>query len=109
MTADHKPHVVLDIPFHGIFGLSPYDERPVERVFWVMQQAGAKYIIADGSNGGINSLLNPGDVIILDDLIDHTKRRFGISRSTDKIVRMRDIVCPDLSEILYNEALKEYP
>lgn len=109
MTADHKPHVVLDIPFHGIFGLSPYDERPVERVFWVMQQAGVKYIVADGSGGGINPLLDPGDVIIPDDLIDHTKRHFEISRFTDKIVRMRDVVCPDLSKILYNEALKEYP
>ena len=109
MTADHKVHTVIDVPFHGWFGLSPYDERPAERVFWVLQQAGVKYIIADGSGGGVNPLLDPGDVIIPDDLIDHTKRHLEISRFTDKIVRMRDIVCPDLAHILYNEALKEYP
>ena len=32
-----------------------------------------------------------------------------LSKFTDKIVRMRDIVCPDLAQLLYQEALKEYP
>ena len=54
-------------------------------------------------------MLDPGDVIIPDDLIDQTKRVSYLSKFTDKIVRMRDIVCPDLAAILYNEALKEYP
>ena len=109
MTADHKPHTVLDIPFHGWFGLSPYHETFPERVFWVLQRAGVKYIVADGSGGGINPLLDPGDVIIPDDLIDQTKRVSYIGKFTNKIVRMRDIVCPDLAKILYEEALKEYP
>ena len=109
ITADHKKHVVLDMPFHGWFGLSPYLDTPSERVFWVLQRAGVKWILADGSGGGINPLLDPGDVIIPDDLIDQTKRVSYLSKFTDKIVRMRDIVCPDLAAILYNEALKEYP
>lgn len=94
ITADHKKHVVLDMPFHGWFGLSPYLDTPSERVFWVLQRAGVKWILADGSGGGINPLLDPGDVIIPDDLIDQTKRVSYLSKFTDKIVRMRDIVCP---------------
>lgn len=92
ITADHKKHVVLDMPFHGWFGLSPYLDTPSERVFWVLQRAGVKWILADGSGGGINPLLDPGDVIIPDDLIDQTKRVSYLSKFTDKIVRMRDIV-----------------
>ncbi len=109
ITADHKPHTVIDIPFHGWFGLSPYHDTPSERAFWVLQKAGVKYIIADGSGGGINPLLDPGDVIIPDDVIDYTKRVSYVSKFTDKIIRMRDIVCTDLSALLYQEALKEYP
>ena len=62
ITADHKKHVALDMPFHGWFGLSPYLDTPSERVFWVLQRAGVKWILADGSSGGINPLLDPGDV-----------------------------------------------
>lgn len=109
MTADHVAHTVLDIPFHGWKGLSPYHDTPSERVFWVLQRAGVKYIVADGSGGGINPLLDPGDVIVPDDLIDQTKRVSYLSKFTNKIVRMRDIVCPDLANLLYQEALKEYP
>ena len=58
ITADHKKHVVLDMPFHGWFGLSPYLDAPSERVFWVLQRAGVKWILADGSGGGINPLLD---------------------------------------------------
>lgn len=89
ITADHKKHVVLDMPFHGWFGLSPYLDTPSERVFWVLQRAGVKWILADGSGGGINPLLDPGDVIIPDDLIDQTKRVSYLSKFTDKIVRMQ--------------------
>lgn len=79
-------------------GLSPYHDTPSERVFWVLQRAGVKYIVADGSGGGINPLLDHGDVIIPDDLIDQTKRVSYLSKFTNKIVRMRDIICPDLAK-----------
>lgn len=109
VTADHKPHIVLDVPFHGWFGLSPYLDTPSERAFWVFQQAGVKWVVADGSGGGINPLLDPGDVMIPDDLIDYTKRVSYVSKFTPGIVRMRDIICPDIAGLLYKEAQKEYP
>ena len=108
MTADHKPHTVLDVPFHGWSSLSPYNDTPSERVFWVLQRAGVKFVIADGSGGGINPLLEPGDVIIPHDLIDLTKRISYMEKFNPAIVRMRDIICPDLADILYDAAHEEY-
>lgn len=70
MTAGSRSRTPCSTPFHGWKGLSPYHDTPSERVFWVLQRAGVKYIVADGSGGGINPLLDPGDVIIPDDLID---------------------------------------
>lgn len=108
LTADGKARDVLYAPFHGWFGLSPFDDRPSERLFWVLRQAGVKYILADGSGGGINPLTEPGDIIVPEDLIDYTRRISYIGKFTDKIIRMRQIVCPDLHDILVEEAKKEY-
>ncbi len=74
ITADHKPRRVLYVPFHGWKGLSPYNDTPSERIFWALREAGVKYILADGSGGGINPLMEPGDIICPQDFIDYTKR-----------------------------------
>ena len=108
ITSDGKPRDVLYVPFHGWHGLSPYHDCPSERLFWVLKQAGVKYILADGSGGGINPLTEPGDIIIPEDVIDYTKRISYIGKFTNKIIRMRQIICPDLHDILVEEARKEY-
>ena len=104
ITADHKPRQVLYVPFHGWKGLSPYNDNPSERIFWVLREAGVKYILADGSGGGINPLLEPGDVICPLDTIDYTKRVSYIGKFTPYSIRMRDIVNPDLQKILVEKA-----
>jgi len=96
--------LVLDIVFHGWNGLSPYDENPTERVLWVLREAGVKYIIADGTVGAINPLLELGDVIVPSDFIDYTKRHYNIGRFTNDIVRSQNIVSSYLQNILYKEA-----
>jgi len=108
LTADSKPRQVLTVPFHGYHGLSPYN-TPSEQVFWVFRQAGVKFIIAEGSGGSINPLLDPGDIIIPHDIIDMTKRPSNIHRFTNSIVRMREPLCPDLRALLYKYAREEYP
>ncbi len=108
ITADKKPRDVLYVPFHGWPGLSPYNDCPSERLFWVLQRAGVNYILADGSGGGVNPLTEPGDIIVPEDLIDYTKRVSYIGKFTKNIVRMRNICCPDLHDILVAEAKKEY-
>jgi 5'-methylthioadenosine phosphorylase len=107
ITADGKAREFLTVPFHGFHGLAPHN-NPSEQVFWVFQQAGVKYILAEGSGGAVNHLLEPGDVIIPSDFIDFTKRRSHIAEFTPKILRMRDPICNDLSLILYNQAKLDF-
>ncbi len=104
ITADHKTRQVIYVPFHGWKGLSPYDTCPAERVFWVLQQAGVQYILADGSGGGINPLMEPGDIICPTDFIDYTKRHSNLGRFCPYSIRMRDIINPDLQQILVEKA-----
>ena len=95
ITADHKPRQVLYVPFHGWKGLSPYNDTPSERIFWALREAGVKYILADGSGGGINPLLEPGDIICPQDFIDYTKRVSYLGKFTPYSMRMREIICPE--------------
>ncbi len=108
VTADHKPRRVLYVPFHGWAHCSAFNDTPSERAFWVLQQAGVKYILADGSGGGVNPLLEPGDIIMPSDFIDFTKRISYLEKFNPDITRMRDIICPDLQTCLINEADKEF-
>lgn len=108
VTADGKPRRLLTVPFHGFHGLAPYN-TPSEQIFWVFQQAGVKYIVAEGSGGSINPLLDPGDIIVPHDFCDFTKRPTNIHRFTPNIVRMCEPLCTDLRKILFEKAKEEYP
>jgi 5'-methylthioadenosine phosphorylase len=77
-------------------------------VFWVFKEAGVKHILVEGSGGGVNHLLDPGDIVIPTDFIDFTKRRSHISAFTNKILRMKDPICPSQHSILYKNAKAEY-
>jgi len=100
VTINHEKRLVLDATFHGFGGLSPYDGQPAERLFWVLQQAGVKYVLSDGTVAALNHLLEVGDVIIPSDLIDYTKRYYNLNKFTEDIIKMTDIVCPKLSSTL---------
>lgn len=108
VTADHKPRKVLFCPFHGWAKIAAYNDTPSERAFWVLQRAGVKYILTDGSGGGVNPLLEPGDIIIPSDFIDFTKRISYLEQFNPYITRMREIICPDLQKVLIDEADKEF-
>lgn len=108
VTADHQTRQVLYCPFHGWAHLSAFQDTPSERLFWVLQQAGVEYILADGSGGGINALLEPGDLIAPTDFIDFTKRISYLERFNPLVTRMRDIICPALHDLLVSEASKEF-
>jgi 5'-methylthioadenosine phosphorylase len=107
-TPDKKPRRFLTVPFHGFHGLTPHN-TPSEQVFWVFQQAGVKVVVSEGSGGGINPLLDPGDIIIPHDLVDFTKRPSNIYRFTRNIVRMANPTCTYLRSLLYEKAKTEYP
>ncbi|MDR1972954.1 MAG: MTAP family purine nucleoside phosphorylase [Treponema sp.] len=107
LTQDRSPRRFLTVPFHGYRSLAPHD-NPSEQIFWVFQQAGVKVITAEGSGGGINRLLDPGDIVIPHDFFDMTKRPSNIHRFNKNIVRMASPTCSYLRSLLYEKAGREY-
>jgi 5'-methylthioadenosine phosphorylase len=76
-----------------------------QQVFWVFMQAGVKKIIAEGGVGAINHLLKPRDVIVPTDYIDQSLRK-DVDLNQGYLLMMRQAICPDLHQALYNEAKK---
>lgn len=69
--------------------------RASRQVFSVLQRAGVRRILSDAGVGSLNTLLDPGDLVIPDDFVDlTTDRDRGGMIVGDHLLIMRDPVCP---------------
>jgi 5'-methylthioadenosine phosphorylase len=100
---------VLSIPMHGwrYGGQSEYTRTQCsDQVFWVLEQAGVKMIIGQSSVGALNHLLEPYDIVVIDDFIEDRVDR-GTAFVRD--VRMREALCPALRHLLIGAAEPIFP
>jgi 5'-methylthioadenosine phosphorylase len=69
--------------------------RASRQVFSVLHRAGVRRILSDAGVGGLDHLLDPGDLIVPDDFVDLTtdRDRHGTIVG-DHLLIMRDPVCP---------------
>ena len=74
----------------------------------MLKEAGVKYILADGSGGGVNPLTEPGDMIAPMDFIDFTKRISYLEKFNPLITRMQNNISRDLHDILVEEASTDF-
>lgn len=89
---------VLTLRMHGWrAGVSRADAS--RQIFWVLEKAGVKSILAEGGVGAIKRGFNLRDFIIPDDYIDLSLRR-DVRLSDRYLLVMRDPICPDLSKLL---------
>ncbi|SMB98254.1 5'-methylthioadenosine phosphorylase [Thermanaeromonas toyohensis ToBE] len=100
------PRLVLTVKMHGRMPGIPWGEAS-RRLFWVLNKAGVKKVIAEGGVGSINPLLDPLDIVIPTDYIDFSLRRH-ITLSEDYLLIMRQPLCPSLRFTLLRVA-KEMP
>lgn len=77
------------------------------QVFWVLHEAGVETILSEGGVGSINHLLNPSDIVIPTDFIDHTQRK-DISIVEGNLLIMREPICPDLHGALLKASREHY-
>lgn len=77
------------------------------QLFWVLQQAGVKKIIADGGVGSINHLLKPRDILIPSDYLDFSMRK-DVGLDGPYLLSMRQPVCPEITRTLFATAHRLY-
>jgi 5'-methylthioadenosine phosphorylase len=68
--------------------------RASRQVFSVLHRAGVRRILSDAGVGSLNHLLDPGDLVVVDDFVDQTtdRDRYGAVVG-DHLLIMRDPVC----------------
>lgn len=68
--------------------------RASRQVFSVLHRAGVRRILSDAGIGSLNHLLDPGDLIVVDDFVDQTtdRDRYGLVAGGHLLI-MRDPVC----------------
>lgn len=78
-----------------------------KQVFWVLNEARVESILSEGGVGSINTLLNPSDIVIPTDFIDHTQR-MDLQIVEGNLLIMREPVCRDLHTALLTAAKENY-
>lgn len=76
---------------------------------WAFRELGVHRVISQNAIGSVNPGLNPGDIVIPNDLIDHTKQRvLSLFDETDCWVRvdMTDPFCPEMRRVIIDEGNK---
>ena len=86
-------HTALHVRLHG-WRKGVSRGRASRQVFSVLHRAGVKRILSDAGVGSLNHLLDPGDLVVVDDFVDQTtdRDRYGVVVG-DHLLIMRDPVC----------------
>ena len=73
-----------------------------------MKQLGVEWIISVSAVGSMKEDIRPGDLVIIDQLIDRTRRRVSsfFGEGCAGHVSMADPVCPVLAQVLHDGAVK---
>lgn len=98
---------VLTAKMHGWrSGVSRADAS--RQLFWILEKAQVKKIVAEGGVGSINETLRPGDLVVPDDYIDFSLRR-DVSISDEYLLIMRKPLCEVLTKALINATKSLFP
>ncbi len=84
--------------------------RASRQVFSVLHRAGVKRIVSDAGVGSLNPLLDPGDLVVVDDFVDQTtdRDRYGMVVGHHLLI-MRDPACAVEREALVSAARRLAP
>ena len=102
-------HTALHVRMHG-WRKGVSRGRASRQVFSVLHRAGVKRILSDAGVGSLNHLLDPGDLVVVDDFVDQTtdRDRYGVVVG-DHLLIMRDPVCAAGREALVSAARRLAP
>ncbi len=77
--------------------------RTVLALFWVLQRAEVRRIVAEAGAGSITQHFHPRDLIVPHDFIDFTPQVNG-QLDPDAVLVMREPFCPEIREVLWQRA-----
>lgn len=108
-TPDGRSRIVLNVFSHG-WPVDAIDHSVHRRVGWILQEAGAKKVLADSTCGSLNKFLIPRDFIIPADVIDFSQTAYSLSQGRFRhVLYSKQLFCPDLARTLEKTAQELWP
>jgi 5'-methylthioadenosine phosphorylase len=109
VTVDGRSRQILNVFAHG-WPVDAVDHTPHRRVFWVLQQAGARKVLADSTCGSLNRAIQPRDFIIAGDVLDLTQTQYSVLPGRFRyLARGAQILCPHMARDLDRAARELWP
>ncbi|MBI9015929.1 MAG: S-methyl-5'-thioadenosine phosphorylase [Phycisphaerae bacterium] len=108
VIADINGVEIVFLPRHGRGHIYGPSDVPYRANIFALKELGVRYIIATAACGSLRQEIQPGDVVIVDQVIDKTFKR-ETSFFAGFLAAHVDFSCPfcaKISKILHNSALK---
>jgi 5'-methylthioadenosine phosphorylase len=99
-TSDGKARTVLTVFSHG-WPLDRIDHEAHRRVFWLLQEAGVRKVIACSTAGSLNRAVFAGDFVIASDMLELTQTQHSLLPSRYHYnCSGKQLVCPACASIM---------
>ncbi len=102
----YKDKSVAFIPRHGKEHRIPPHKIPARANIWALKELGVKRILAPAAVGSMREELKPGDIVIIDQFIDFTKKREYTFYDGGEVchISVADPFCEELRPIVIDTA-----
>ena len=77
ITADGRARTALNVFAHG-WPVDRIDHSAQRRVFWVLDRAGVKKVLADSTCGSLNRAVQPRDFVIASDMLYLSQTEYSV-------------------------------
>ena len=109
ITADGKARTALNVFGHG-WPADRIDHSAQRRVFWVLDQAGVKKVLADSTVGSLNRAVQPRDFVIASDMLYLSQTEYSVLPGRLKyLCRGPQMFCPSMGRTLEQTARELWP
>ncbi len=109
VTVDGKSRTALNVFAHG-WRSDQIDHASQRRVFWVLNEAGVRKVLADSTCGSLNRAILPRDLVIASDMLYLAQTEFSILPGRMKYVcRGKQMFCPSMGAALEAAAREAWP
>lgn len=95
---------VVFLPRHGKGHRFTPTEVPYRANIFALKKLGVTHVISVSACGSLQEELKPGDIVVIDQLLDRTRHRVDTFFSEGVVAHaaFADPICPDLAKMLYD-------
>ncbi|MEM0482321.1 MAG: S-methyl-5'-thioadenosine phosphorylase [Nitrososphaerota archaeon] len=101
-------HRVVFLPRHGVGHSIPPHMINYRANIWALKEQGVERVLAPSAVGSLQEEYRPGELVLPDQFIDRTHGRASTFYDGGQVahISMADPFCPELTDIVYSEALR---